>query len=79
MGRPPRREQPAGNKVQAHVTDDELAAIDDWRFARRIGSRSEAIRQLIALGLGGEGQPAHLVAAVPAEEGVFEAAKRTRR
>lgn len=33
------------------LTDDELAALDDWRFARRIGSRSEAIRQLIAAGI----------------------------
>jgi metal-responsive CopG/Arc/MetJ family transcriptional regulator len=28
-----------------------LRAIDDFRFSRRLASRSEAIRQLIALGL----------------------------
>lgn len=28
-----------------------LEAVEDWRFARRIGSRAEAIRQLIARGL----------------------------
>ncbi len=33
------------------MTAAELQAIDDWSFARRIRSRSDAIRQLIALGL----------------------------
>lgn len=53
MSRPP-SDRPAHNKIQSHLTDDELAALDDWRFARRIGSRAEAIRQLIAKGLSAE-------------------------
>jgi hypothetical protein len=57
MGRPPRSESPAAHKVQALLTDEELAALDDWRFARRIGSRSEAIRQLIAAGLQATTEP----------------------
>lgn len=39
---------------------------------------SEAIRRLIELGLEGAKAP-RLASAVPAEEGVFEAAKRARR
>jgi len=38
-------------RVPVMVTKAELRAVDDWRFARRFGSRSEAIRQLVALGL----------------------------
>lgn len=33
------------------MSKKELDAIDDWRFENRIGSRGEAVRQLIALGL----------------------------
>lgn len=36
------------------MTPSELEAVDDWSFARRIRSRSEAIRQLIKLGLEAE-------------------------
>ncbi len=36
------------------LTDDELAALDDWRFSKRIGSRSEAIRQLLHIALRAE-------------------------
>lgn len=38
-------------KLQVLLTDSELAAIDDWRFARRAENRSSAVRELIALGL----------------------------
>ena len=38
-------------KVPVLFTASELQVIDDWSFARRIRSRGEAIRQLIALGL----------------------------
>ena len=33
------------------ITADEIKAIDDWQFARRVQSRSEAVRRLIHLGL----------------------------
>ncbi len=53
MGRPKSRDdkQLHTERVPMHMTKSEVEAIDDWRFARRIGSRSEAIRQLVALGL----------------------------
>lgn len=35
--------------VRLHVliSPSELKAIDDWRFANRLGTRGEAVRQLI--------------------------------
>jgi hypothetical protein len=33
------------------ITADEIEVIDDWRFANRIGTRSEAVRQLVKIGL----------------------------
>ena len=38
-------------KLQVMAADSEIASIDDWRFANRVGSRSAAIRSLIYLGL----------------------------
>lgn len=39
------------NNVSLVMSDAELASLDDWRFSRRIGSRAEAIRRLLELGL----------------------------
>jgi hypothetical protein len=33
------------------LTDDELRAIDDWRFEHRAPNRAEAVRRLLRLGL----------------------------
>ena len=43
----PKRE----HRVPIMLTDDEVKAIDQWRFANRVATRSEAIRQLAAMGL----------------------------
>jgi len=43
--------EPKDKRVPLVMTASELNAIDDWSFERRIRSRSEAIRQLVALGL----------------------------
>lgn len=40
-----------GNRVVVMMADDELMEIDDWRFANRVATRSEAIRQLCKAGL----------------------------
>lgn len=42
---------PHPNRIVSMLTDAELFAIDEWRFANRIGSRAEAMRQLISKGL----------------------------
>ncbi len=42
-------------RLQVMLTDDELTALDDWRFARRMPSRAAAIRELLKRGLAAEG------------------------
>lgn len=38
-------------KLQVMLNLEELEAIENWRFANRIGTRSQAIRLLIEIGL----------------------------
>ncbi|MGR8947452.1 MAG: hypothetical protein ACU84Q_05355 [Gammaproteobacteria bacterium] len=38
-------------KLQLMIDEDELQAIDDWRFENRLPSRAAAIRELIRRGL----------------------------
>ena len=49
---PPKRTE----KIQLMLDDDELKAIDDWRFDNRLPSRAAAIRELIRRGLVTEDQ-----------------------
>jgi hypothetical protein len=42
-------------RLQIMLTEEELGAIDDWRFARRMPSRAAAIRELLKRGLTAEG------------------------
>jgi hypothetical protein len=42
-------------RLQIMLTADELAAVDDWRFVRRMPSRAAAIRELLKRGLIAEG------------------------
>lgn len=44
-----------GERLQIMLTDDELAALDDWRFSRRMPSRAAAVRELLKRGLAAEG------------------------
>ena len=44
-----------GERLQIMLTDDELRAVDDWRFAARMPSRAAAIRELLKRGLAAEG------------------------
>jgi len=39
-------------RLQIMLNDEELAALDDWRFAMRMPSRAAAIRELLRRGLG---------------------------
>jgi hypothetical protein len=41
-------------RLQIMLDDDELSAIDDWRFQRRMPSRAAAIRDLLRRGLAAE-------------------------
>jgi hypothetical protein len=42
-------------RLQIMLTQDELAALDDWRFSRRMPSRAAAVRELLKRGLEAEG------------------------
>jgi len=44
-----------GERLQIMLTGDELAALDDWRFAHRMPSRAAAVRELLKRGLSAEG------------------------
>ncbi len=44
-----------GERLQFMLTPDELSALDDWRFAKRMPSRAAAVRELLRRGLAGEG------------------------
>lgn len=42
-------------RLQIMLTDDELAALENWRFDKRMPSRSAAVRELLRRGLAAEG------------------------
>lgn len=44
-----------GERLQIMLAGDELAALDDWRFANRMPSRASAVRELLKRGLAAEG------------------------
>jgi hypothetical protein len=44
-----------GERLQVMLTDEELKALDDWRFSRRMPSRASAVRELLKRGLTAEG------------------------
>jgi len=44
-----------GERLQIMLTPEELKAVDDWRFTRRMPSRAAAVRELLKRGLRAEG------------------------
>jgi len=44
-----------GERMQIMLTANEVAALDDWRFAKRMPSRAAAIRELLKRGLAADG------------------------
>ena len=42
-------------RMQIMLTKEELEALDNWRFQRRMPSRAAAIRELLKRGLSAEG------------------------
>jgi hypothetical protein len=42
-------------RLQIMLQPEELQAIEDWRFSKRMPSRASAVRELIRRGLAGEG------------------------
>ena len=44
-----------GERLQIMLNEEELAAVENWRFERRMPSRAAAVRELLRRGLAGEG------------------------
>lgn len=44
-----------GERLQIMLNREELAALDDWRFRKRMPSRASAIREILRRGLAAEG------------------------
>jgi hypothetical protein len=42
---------PRGERLQIMLTEEELDALDTWRFSRRMPSRAAAVRELLRRGL----------------------------
>ena len=42
-------------RLQIMLTDEELAALENWRFEKRMPSRSAAVRELLRRGLLSDG------------------------
>ncbi len=53
---PPRRSKRT-EKLQIMLSDEELQAIDDWRFEHRLPTRAAAIRELLKRGLRSDPDP----------------------
>jgi len=63
-------------RLQIMLTEEELAALDDWRFARRMPSRAAAIRELLRRGLSAEGFALASAQTQSKEFGVIAKSKR---
>lgn len=44
-----------GERLQIMLSADELAAVETWRFEKRMPSRAAAVRELLRRGLAAEG------------------------
>lgn len=44
-----------GERLQIMLSVEELAALENWRFAQRMPSRAAAVRELLRRGLAAEG------------------------
>lgn len=43
--------KPRENRIPIMMSDEELTAVDDWRFENRVATRSDAIRRLCQIGM----------------------------
>jgi hypothetical protein len=63
-----------GERLQIMLTGDELVALDDWRFTRRMPSRAAAVRELLKRGLAAEGVEVATAGAKSTDYGVVDSA-----
>jgi hypothetical protein len=64
-----------GERLQIMLTPDELEALDDWRFTKRMPSRASAVRELLKRGLAAEGFATAKTGSRSKDYGVVEAVK----
>jgi hypothetical protein len=64
-----------GERLQIMLADDELRAVDDWRFSARMPSRAAAVRELLKRGLVAEGFAIAKTGSKSTDYGVIDAAK----
>ena len=63
-------------RLQIMLTDDEIAAVDNWRFERRVPSRASAVRELLRRGLAAEGFEIAPRGSRSQDYGVIQSAKK---
>jgi len=63
-------------RLQIMLHPDELQAIEDWRFSKRMPSRASAIRELLHRGLAAEGFKIAGAGKRSASFGVLEGGKK---
>jgi len=63
-------------RLQIMLHPDELQAIEDWRFSKRMPSRASAIRELLHRGLAAEGFRLATTGKRSAAFGVLEGRKK---
>jgi hypothetical protein len=66
-----------GKRLQIMLTQDEVKALDDWRFAKRMPSRASAIRELLRIGLAAEGVEVAAAGVRSKDFGVVAAKQKT--
>lgn len=68
-----------GERLQIMLTEEELKALDDWRFSRRMPSRASAVRELLKRGLTADGFVAAGVGVKSEDFGVTAGTTAARR
>jgi hypothetical protein len=68
-----------GERLQIMLTEEELKALDDWRFSRRMPSRASAVRELLKRGLTADGFIAAGVGAKSEDFGITAGTAAARR
>lgn len=61
-----------GERLQIMLSPDELQAVDDYRFKRRMPSRAAAVRELFRLGLASTGLTQSVIGKKSSDFGVLD-------
>jgi hypothetical protein len=67
-----------GERLQIMLSPEELVAVDDFRFKKRMPSRAAAVRELFRLGLAAAGLAQETIGKKSADFGVLEDRRETR-